>query len=205
MEPLTIVLIVLVVAAVWAVVELALTLRKTRQSVSELTESVNDTMGELRPVISKLDGAADELVPAARQLEPILEKASTTVDLVNVDLVRIEGILSDVNSVTDTGARVTGAVSGAADAVASGVAGMVGKIGGRPSKVARQAAKLEAAEQAAAASGEGGQGKTPAHHKPTPEVRRVAGDEGYFTYPSSSEAKTDAAAEADADRPEKNE
>ena len=57
MEPLTIALIALVVAGIWAVVELALVLRRTRQSVAELTDSVNDTIGEVRPVIAKLDGA----------------------------------------------------------------------------------------------------------------------------------------------------
>ena len=106
MEPMTIALIVLVIAGIWAVVELALTIRQARKSVSELADSVNDTIGEVRPAIAKLDGAIDELQPAVKQIEPILEKASTTVDLINVDLVRVEGILSDVNTVTGTGARV---------------------------------------------------------------------------------------------------
>ena len=128
MEPMTIALIVLVIAGIWAVVELALTIRQARKSVSELADSVNDTIGEVRPAIAKLDGAIDELQPAVKQIEPILEKASTTVDLINVDLVRVEGILSDVNTVTGTGARVTDAVSGAVEHAASGVAGVAAKV-----------------------------------------------------------------------------
>lgn len=177
MEPMTIALIVLVVVAVWAAVELALTLRRARKSVEEVTESLNDTIGEVRPVIAKLDGAADELVPASKQLEPILKKASTSVDLLNVDLVRVEGILSDVNTVTGTGARVTDAVTGAVDAAATGVAGVAAKVAGRVG--GSKAAKLDGAEPAHL--------EAPANAEGTPVVERVSGDAGYFTYPVAAD------------------
>lgn len=189
MEPMTIALIVLVVAGVWAVVELALTLRQTRKSVSELTDSVNDTIGEVRPAIAKLDGAIDELQPAVKQIEPILEKAATSVDLINVDLVRVEGILSDVNSVTGTGARVTEAVTGAVEHAAGGVAGVAAKVAGKvtgkqPSKLAghEDPASLEAPKGEAAADA------------PRVSVEQVSGDTGYFTYPAGEAAGESAAA-----------
>ena len=175
LDPMTIALIVLVIAGVWAVVELALTLRQTRKSVSELTDSVNETIADIRPVVAKLDGVADELPAAAKQIEPILEKASTTVDLINVDLVRVEGILSDVNTVTDTGARATGAVSGAVESVATGVAGALGKVAGKVS--GRASAKISAPAATGALD-------APAPAEPV-SVERVSGDEGYFTYPSA--------------------
>lgn len=189
MEPMTIALIVLVVAGVWAVVELALTLRQTRKSVSELTDSVNDTIGEVRPAIAKLDGAIDELQPAVKQIEPILEKAATSVDLINVDLVRVEGILSDVNSVTGTGARVTEAVTGAVEHAAGGVAGVAAKVAGKvtgkqPSKLAghEDPASLEAPKGEAAADA------------PRVSVEQVSGDAGYFTYPAGEATGESAAA-----------
>lgn len=200
MDPMTIALIVLVIAGIWAVVELALTFRQTRKSVSELTDSVNDTIGEVRPAIAKLDGAIDELGPAAKQVTPILEKASTTVDLINVDLVRVEGILSDVNAVTGAGAHVTDAVSGAANSVANGVASVAakvaGKVGGKSAKIAapEATAHLEAPkdEEGAAA--------------PAPEaevtVEQVKGDVGYFTYPSADDAASAAPAEPAPAEPE---
>ena len=162
LDPMTIALIVLVIAGVWAVVELALTLRQTRKSVSELTDSVNETIADIRPVVAKLDGVADELPAAAKQIEPILEKASTTVDLINVDLVRVEGILS--------------AVSGAVESVATGVAGALGKVAGKVS--GRTSAKISAPAATGALD-------APAPAEPV-NVERVSGDEGYFTYPSAS-------------------
>ena len=57
MDPLHIVLIVLVIAAIWAVVELALTIKKARTSIDEVTRSANDTIEQLQPIISKADGS----------------------------------------------------------------------------------------------------------------------------------------------------
>lgn len=193
MEPLTIALVVLVIVGVWAVVELALVLRRTRRSVETLTDAVSDTIGEVRPVIAKLDGAVDELAPASREVEPMLKKASTAIDLVNVDLVRLEGILSDVNAVTDTGARVSGAVTGAAESVASGVASAVGKVAGKVTGSKRQQQKL-AGQETPHLEAPQGSGEAPASEAPAPRVEHVTGDSGYFTYPAADGAAADDAA-----------
>ena len=47
MEPLQIVLIVLALVGVWAVIELALTLRRARSTVS----AIDKTLGDVQPVI----------------------------------------------------------------------------------------------------------------------------------------------------------
>ncbi len=192
LEPMTIALIVLVIAGIWAVVELALTIRQTRKSVTELSDSVNNTIADIRPVVAKLDGVADELPAAAKQIEPILEKASTTVDLINVDLVRVEGILSDVNAVTDTGARASGAVTGAVESMASGVAGVVNKVAGKVTGKGAPAVKLEGAEAPAALTA--AEGVAVAEQVSS---EQVSGDEGYFTYPAEGQAAPAPAAAAE--------
>lgn len=66
MSPIQIALLLLAVAGVWAVIELALTLRKTRTVVDSLDKTVSDlnnTIAEAQPVVAKLDGAVDELTP----------------------------------------------------------------------------------------------------------------------------------------------
>lgn len=193
MDLMTIALIVLVVAAIWAVVELALVLRRTRKSVDELSESVTGVLDEVRPVITKLDGAADELVPASKRIEPILEKAATSVDLVNVDLVRIESILSDVGTVTGTSARASDAVTGAVDAVATGVATAVGKVAGKATGKARASERLSGSEPAHLAAGAASAKGAVAAEPGAPVVERVSGDAGYFTYPSAAQASEDVA------------
>lgn len=187
MDVLRIALVLLAAAGIWAVVELALTFRKTRDSVDELTKQVgdittsaNETIGQVQPIIAKVDGMVSDLEPAVKQVEPLLEKATTAVDVVTVDLASVNDILVDVSSVTDTATNVTSTVSKAANSAVSGVAGVVGKFTGSKSKGHR---KL---------SGKIGKGKleAPADDAGVAEVgseelaEETAETKSYFTYDS---------------------
>lgn len=184
MEPLTIALIVLVIAGIWAVIELALFLRRTRKSVADVTDSLNQTIVEFQPTVAKLDGIVDELGSSSKQLEPILEKASTTVDLVNVNLVRTESVLADVNTATNTAANLTTSVSATAGNAAAAVAGAVNKVAGKVTGKAKPSKLANSAEPARLAEAE------------APVVEKVAGDSGYFTYPGVASENPSAAAES---------
>ncbi len=62
MDPLHILLVLLVIAGIWALIELALTIRRARTTVDSLDKTmgeVNDMLAETRPVVAKLDGAID--------------------------------------------------------------------------------------------------------------------------------------------------
>jgi ABC-type transporter Mla subunit MlaD len=168
--PLDIALIVLVIAGVWAVVEIALTLRKTRKAVDDLSKQATEAMDNLQPSITKLDGVMDELGPASKELEPLLKKAQTTIDAASLDLMQVDEILTDVSTVTGTGANVADAVSNVAGHVATAANGVVSKLSGQEPK---QQAKLEGAKEPVDES-------LPAS--------QVEGDEGYFTYPAGAPA-----------------
>ena len=123
MEPIQIVLIVLVAAGIWAVVELALTIRRARTTVDTLDKTmneVNEAIGEARPVIAKLDGVVDDLQPALSQVEPLLKQGSVAIEALSADLIEINGVLRDVS-------QVTGTVSTASDAATEKVQRLLGK------------------------------------------------------------------------------
>jgi uncharacterized protein YoxC len=189
MDVLHIVLVVLVVAGIWALVELALVFRKTRSTVGQLSDQVseiarnaNDTIEQLQPMLDKVDGMMTDLEPAVEQVQPLLEKTGVAIDMVTVDLASVNDILVEVSSVTDTASNVTSAVSKAANSAVSGVAGVVEKFtgGGKPSRrhkltekssVAGRIAKrieprLESAEESASSA---------------PDMEAVA-PKTYFTY-----------------------
>ena len=184
MDVLRIALIVLAIAAIWALIELALTVHKARRSVKELAEeitsvtaSANDTIRQLQPTLVKVDEMVDDLGPAVAQLTPLVEKATTAVDVVTVDLASVNDILVDVSSVTDTASNVTSTVSKAANSAGSGVAGVVGKFtgGGKSSRHRRLGSrssreKAEAVPEVAPA--------------PEPVVEQVEAKptDAYFTY-----------------------
>lgn len=163
LDPLQIVLVVLVLAAVWAVVELALTLRHARASVDEVTRTANETIEQAQPVIAKLDGVMDDLQPAIKQVDPLVERVGDAVDSANESLGRVNGILGDVSSVSSTAADVTDMVNGVATSAAAGVTNVINRISGKDGGAGRHAARLRgegASVEDVDAQGGGGQ---PAH------------------------------------------
>ncbi|MDY2778088.1 MAG: hypothetical protein SOU51_06875 [Collinsella sp.] len=137
MDWLQIVLIVLAAAGVWAVIELALTLRRARGTVESLdksVEEVNEVVNEARPVIAKLDGALDELSPALAQVEPLLKQAGVAIEALSADLIEVNGVLRDVSQVTGTVSSASDAVSGLADAASEKVQQLLGRGRGASSE-----------------------------------------------------------------------
>ena len=89
MDPLRIALIVLALVGVWALVELALMLKRARATVESLDRTVsdvNDVVGEARPVIVKLDAALDAVAPALEQIDPLLKQGTVAVEALSADL-----------------------------------------------------------------------------------------------------------------------
>lgn len=140
MEVLDIVLIVLVIIGIWAVIEVALTMRSARRSIEGLAASASEVIGQAQPIVAKLDGIVDELEPASKEALPLLRKAETSLDAASSSLERVNGILEDVSSVSGTASTVTDAVNRAAESAASGVASVVSRL--RGGSAAERAARL---------------------------------------------------------------
>ncbi|MDO4437071.1 MAG: hypothetical protein Q4B77_03895 [Coriobacteriaceae bacterium] len=182
MDPLQVVLIVLAVAGVWAVVELALMLRRTRgvvDSLDKTVEQVTSTIEEARPVVAKLDGVVDELQPAVAQIEPLLKQATVAVEALSADLVEVNGVLRDVSAVSGAASTASNAVTGIVDGATEKVHKLLGKTR-MPEKtlIERASSDQLAAEQApqeepVRASEEAACAEEPRH---------------YFTYAASEES-----------------
>lgn len=128
MEPLTILLIVLVIVAVWAVAEMAILIRKARVSIDEITHSATEAVDQLTPVITKLDGVVDELQPALREVTPLVEKVEVTLDEANASLGSLNGILGDVSSATHGVAGVGESATRIVNTATSAAVGVVSKV-----------------------------------------------------------------------------
>ena len=124
-DPMSILLLVLIAAGIWVLVELALTARRTRSSVIQLTRSANETFEQTQPVISKLDGVLDDLQPSAKRVDPLLTRANVLIDEVTIGLDKVNDILGDVSEVSGTAAGVSLAVGHVANNAASSVNGVI--------------------------------------------------------------------------------
>lgn len=166
-------LAVLVAAGIWAVAELAITIRKARKSIDEVTASANHAIDEIEPIIAKADGMVDDLQPSAKQVEPILESARDAVDSANESLAKINGILDDVSEVSGTAADATNVVSAGVARVAAGAA----------TAGARIASALGAKPRGEHALEEGAPAAEPE------DAKEASSDKGYVTYPSVQESQ----------------
>lgn len=147
MSPIQIALLLLAVAGVWAVVELALTLRKTRTVVDSLDKTVadlNNTIAEAQPVVAKLDGAVDELTPALAQVEPLLKSSKTAVDALTSNLVEVEAVVRDISEVSGSMAEASSAVSSVTDSAAGAVQKLFNKVKAPAADADRKLAAAEA-------------------------------------------------------------
>lgn len=130
MDPMQIALIVLAVAGVWAVVEVALVLRRTRETIASLdktVEGINATIEDVRPVITRLDETIDSLQPALDQLEPLLHNSSIAIEALSADLLEVNAVLRDVSQISDNVTNASDAVSNIAGAATEKVQKLFGK------------------------------------------------------------------------------
>ncbi len=140
MEPIQIALIVLALAGIWALIELALVLRRARSTVDSLDKTVNDlnnTLAEAQPIVAKLDGAIDELQPALVQVEPLVTSANDAVAALTSTIVEVEGVVRDVSAVSGAAASAGDAVSALSDSASSAVSKLIDKVTGASDKQER--------------------------------------------------------------------
>jgi uncharacterized protein YoxC len=101
--------IILLIALIFAAVEIIRTVRKVRGTVDELMPSVGDT-------VSKVNTAIATLEPSLKRVDPLLERVSLTVDAVNLEIMRADQILADVSDVTSVASGTAKKVSGITEA-----------------------------------------------------------------------------------------
>ena len=190
---LTVFLIALCVAGVWALVQMVFVMRKTNQVVDELAESVNNTLAEVNPVINKVDGLLDEVTPAIKQVDPLLISAIGAVDSLSKDLDNLDVILGDVSRLTsgvaDAGDAATHSVTGAMTAASNLVGAAIDRVRGEAPSPKKLVSRVQSARETRA--------EAEAELVEPIVTSTKSGDDGYFKYPSATPAAPAAPAEAD--------
>lgn len=74
--------------------------------------------------------AEKEVTPALKRVDPLIDRAELTVDTLNLELLRVDAILEDVEQVTDVAANTADAVNTITTAPTNAVAGLAEKIRG---------------------------------------------------------------------------
>lgn len=132
---LPIVYIVVGAALVWFIVELVLTIRRTRSMVDDVQKQIEPTL--------------DNVQQLTEDAKPLVERVSLTVDAANLEIMRVDEILQDVNQITGTVTRAVDTVDNVANAPMDLVNSLTRKVrnklgGKQASDVSKEMGKAKA-------------------------------------------------------------
>lgn len=201
MDVLTIVLVVLLLAVIWLVVELVVTVRRARPAIdaaqrtidslradvdklsaqaTPVLKGVEEAVAEARPVIAHVDELVTQASPAASDVSPLLSGATKAVEDLSANLTHLDAILADVSHITGSASNATQAVGAATTSIVDRVRGRFGL--GRSGQVPASDS-LPAPTDEVPAALEGEQEGLDVVEAERADVIRA--DEGYFTYPAA--------------------
>lgn len=118
---LPVVFIIVGIALVWFVVELAITVRKARTTIDDLKSQVD-------PIIANANELTESAKPAIAKVDPLVDRVQLTVDAANLEIMRVDQILEDVTQITDTVSTATVAVDKVAQAPVTAVENLSNRI-----------------------------------------------------------------------------
>jgi hypothetical protein len=110
--------VVLLVVVVYAVIELARTLRWIRYTAEDLQPSIKqatEVREALEPTVKKANEILETLEPSMQRIDPLMERISLTVDAVNLEIMRADQILANLTDVTDVASNAAKAVNNITD------------------------------------------------------------------------------------------
>lgn len=113
----SIIYVVLGIVLVWLVIEVVVTVRRTRKTVDELKQQVEPTLQHVESITASFE-------PVAKKIDPLVDRVSLTVDAANLEIMRLDQILEDVGEVTDSVSSTVSTV----DAIASAPMDLVNNV-----------------------------------------------------------------------------
>lgn len=94
--------------------------------------------------VSKLaEQAEEELTPTLKRIDPLVDRAELTVDTINLELLRVDSILEDVEQVTDVAGKTADTVNAVTAAPTEAVVSLVDRVRGALGSKRKNKAKAE--------------------------------------------------------------
>lgn len=192
-------LVILIVVGVWAVVEIALTIRKARSSLDTLLSQADATLTQVGEILDTADKTLTELQPSVQQLPGLLQEAERAIDVLSNDLATADTILADVSVLTGTAMNATNAISRGASQASTALGSAVAKVGKTISeKIApkpRSTSRIEALEERRLALEERVSEIADSVGVELPSIPKDKTEDEFFTYPTTSDEASAASRE----------
>lgn len=110
MDAATLLNALLVLAIIFAVVALGVLFLRLKKTVDAVTSMVDDMKARLMPTLGHVEQLTNDLQPVVKKANPLMDRVNLTVDELNLELMRVDQLLSDLGDVTATASNAAGAV-----------------------------------------------------------------------------------------------
>ena len=97
------------IVLMWFVIELVMTVRKTRETVTSVQKQLEPTLEHVEKITASLE-------PVCDKIDPLVDRVSLTVDAANLEVMRLDQILEDVGEITSSASSAVTAVDTVANA-----------------------------------------------------------------------------------------
>ena len=109
------------IALVVVLVELTKMLKSTNATINDMTTKIT-------PVLDDVAVMTNDLKPAVKKVDPLVDRLQLTLDAVNLEMMRVDEILEDVAQITDTASSATAAVDNIAHVPAKAVSNVATRV-----------------------------------------------------------------------------
>lgn len=113
--------IVALIALAYFLISLVKTIRSTMVKVDPLLDEVKDTLVQARDALEKTK-------PALERIDPLMERITLTVDAANLEIMRVDQILDDVNTITANVSKATDSIDTITSVPLDAISSVTGKI-----------------------------------------------------------------------------
>ena len=112
---------VIAIVVIWLVVELVITIRKSRQTIEEVQKSLDSAVKDMNDI-------TNELMPALKKVDPLMDRVSLSVDALNMEILRVDDIVTDVKTMTEVAAKATQSIDTVTSAPVEFVSSVADKV-----------------------------------------------------------------------------
>jgi ABC-type transporter Mla subunit MlaD len=150
---LPIVYIVVGCALVWFLIELVITVRKTRKTVDDMQKQLTPAIESVQEISAevekKLPPILDNVNKISAGVDPLIDRVSLTVDAANLEIMRLDQILEDVSEITDTASKAVDTVDNVTSMPMDVVNNLASKVRGvfTPASASKESVELGRAKQ----------------------------------------------------------
>lgn len=120
--------IVALIALAYFLVSLIKAIKNVLTKVDPLVDETNEILSEAKETLAQAREALEKVKPALDRIDPLMERITLTVDAANLEIMRVDQILEDVNTISGNISKATDSLDSITSVPLDAISSVTGKI-----------------------------------------------------------------------------